>query len=107
MQIQTLAPNPGLRTAAFVFPALLGLAGLGARKRRGWRNLALAIVAVAGVMGMTACNARYNYLNHGPPGNPGTPIGTYTVTVEAESSTGSETVTPPTQPQITLAITKD
>jgi hypothetical protein len=107
MQIQTLAPNPSLSTAAFIFPALLGLAGLGARNRRGWRNLALAMVAVAGVMGMTACNARYNYLNHGPPGNPGTPLGTYTVTVEAESSTGSETVTPPTQPKITLAITKD
>ena len=50
MQIQTLAPSPrsvagnggsaGMRRYAFVFPALFGLAGLGACKRRAWRNLA-------------------------------------------------------------------
>jgi len=66
---------------------------------------ALAMLAFAGTMGMTACSQRYNYLNHGPPGNPGTPIGSYTVTVDAESSNGSFTITPPTQPQITLKIT--
>jgi hypothetical protein len=115
MQIQTQTPSPtatsarnrevGMRRFAFVFPLLFGLAGLGARKRRAWRNLALGVVAFAGVMGMTACNARYNYVNHGPPPNPGTPIGNYTITVQSSSSTGSETTTPPTQPQITLAVT--
>ena len=112
MQIQTLAPNiagvtngSGPSRYAFIFPALFGLAGLGAWKRRGGRPLALAMLAFAATMGMTACNARYYYLNHGPPGNTGTPIGTYTVTVEAESSTGSLTTTPPTQPQVTVAIT--
>jgi hypothetical protein len=115
MQIQTLAPSPGPRAGnvgdagvgryAFIFPALFGLAGLGACKRRAWRNLTLAMLAFAGAMGMTACSQRYNYLNHGPPGNPGTPTGSYTVTVDAQSSTGSQTVTPPTQPQITLTIT--
>ena len=49
---------------------------------------------------------RYKYLNHGPPGNTGTPTGSYTVTVDAQSSTGSSTITPPTQPQITLIITE-
>jgi Bacterial Ig-like domain (group 3) len=113
MQIQTQTPSPtaalnsdaGMRRYAFVFPVLFGLAGLGARKRRAWRNLALGMLAFAGLMGMTACNQRYNYLNHGPPPNPGTPIGSYTVTIQASSSTGSETTTPPTQPQITLVVT--
>jgi hypothetical protein len=115
MQIQTLSPSTAsisgdsdgsaVHSYAFVFPALFGLAGLGAWKRRGWRNLALALLAFAGTMGMTACNARYNYLNHGPPGNPGTPAGSYTITVEAESSNGSQTITPATEPQIALTIT--
>ena len=115
MQIQTLAPSPantaadrgdvGMSAYAFVFPALFGLAGLGTCKRRAWRNLALGMLAFAGAMGMTACSQRYNYLNHGPPGNLGTPIGSYTVTVDAQSSNGSFTVTPPTQPQLTLTIT--
>jgi hypothetical protein len=113
MQIQTQTPSPtaalnsdaGMRRYAFVFPLLFGLAGLGARKRRAWRNLALGMVAFAGLMGMTACNQRYNYLNHGPPPNPGTPIGSYTVIIQSSSTTGSETTTPPTQPQITLVVT--
>jgi hypothetical protein len=115
MQIQTQTPSPtstsarnsevGMRRFAFVVPLLFGLAGLGARKRRVWRNLALGIVTFAGVMGMTACNARYKYLNHGPPANPGTPIGSYTITVQSSSTTGSETTTPPTPPQITLVVT--
>ncbi len=115
MQIQTLAPSPGPTASnagdggmgryAFIFPALFGLASLGARKRLAWRNLALAVLAFAGAMGMTACSQRYNYLNHGPPGNPGTPTGNYIITVQAQSSTGSQTTTPPTQPQITLMIT--
>jgi Bacterial Ig-like domain (group 3) len=115
MQIQTQTPSPtstsarnrevGMRRFAFVVPLLFGLAGLGARKRRAWRNLALGLVTFAGVMGMTACNARYRYLNHGPPDNPGTPIGSYTITVQSSSTTGSETTTPTTPPQITLVVT--
>jgi Bacterial Ig-like domain (group 3) len=115
MQIQTLAPSPGPRSGnaadtgmgsyAFVFPALFGLVGLGACKRRAWRNLALGVLALAGAMSMTACAQRYKYLNHGPPGNTGTPTGNYTVTVDAQSSNGAFTVTPPTQPQLTLVIT--
>jgi hypothetical protein len=104
MQIQTQTPSPNI--AAFAFPALFGLVGLSACKRRAWRNMLLGIVALAGAMGMSACSQRYNYLHHGPPGNPGTPVGTYAVTVEAQSSTGSETTVPPTLPQLTLTITE-
>jgi hypothetical protein len=103
MQIQTQEPSPLI--AEFLFPVLLGLAGLGASKRGAWRNVVLGMLAFAGALGITACSQRYNYLNHGPPGNPGTPAGTYTVTVEAQSSTGSATTTPPIQPQLTLTIT--
>jgi hypothetical protein len=102
MQIQTLAPSP--KVAAFAFPALFGLIGLGACKRRAWRNLVLGVFALVAALGMSACSQRYNYLNHGPPGNPGTPTGTYTVIVDAQSSTGSETTVPPTLPQLTLTI---
>jgi Bacterial Ig-like domain (group 3) len=103
MQIQTLGPSP--KVAAFVFPVLFGLVGLSACRRRAWRNMLLGVVALAGAMGITACSQRYNYLNHGPPGNPGTPAGTYAVTVDAQSSTGSETTVPPTLPKLTLTVT--
>jgi hypothetical protein len=115
MQIQTLAPSPPttalnggespIQRYAFVFPALLGLVGLGARRCRTWRNLALGLLAFAGAMSMTACAQRYKYLNHGPPDNTGTPVGSYTVVIQAQSSTGAETTTPPAYPQITLTIT--
>jgi Bacterial Ig-like domain (group 3) len=114
MQIQTQTPSPnptasnndpGMQRYAFVLPVLFGLASLGAGKRKAWRNLALGMLVFAGVMGMTACSQRYRYLNHGPPDNPGTPIGSYTITIQASSTTGSETTTPPTPPQITLVVT--
>jgi Bacterial Ig-like domain (group 3) len=113
MQIQTLAPSGaflnlgegGTLRYAFVFPALLGVVGLGARRSRAWRNLTLVMVVFGAMMGMTACSQRYNYLNHGPPGNTGTPTGTYPLTIQAQSSTGSNTTTPPTYPQLTLTIT--
>lgn len=112
IQTQTPSPNPtasnsdtGMQRYAIVLPVLFGLVGLGTRKRGTWRNLALAMLLFAGVMGMTACSQRYRYLNHGPPNNPGTPIGSYTVTIQSSSSTGSETTTPPAQPQITLVVT--
>ena len=43
-------------------------------------------VLFAGMLSMTACNVRYNYLHHGAPPNPGTPTGTYGVTVNAVSA---------------------
>jgi Bacterial Ig-like domain (group 3) len=116
MQIQTQAPSPitsqlngngdGLPKYAFVYPALFGLVGLGACKRRTLRNLALGLITFAGVLGMSSCAQRYKYLNHGPPGNPGSLLGTYTVTIESQSSTGSQTTVPPTAPTLTLTITK-
>ena len=89
---------------AFLLPGALGLGGLawGAR-RRAWLNRLslLALVGLVTVLGATACNARYDYFNHGPPQNPATPAGTYTVTVTAQSSDGVAAITNST----TLALT--
>jgi PKD repeat protein len=53
------------------------------------------------MLGTTACNARYDYFNHGPPQNPATPAGTYTVTLTAQSSNGVTAITNST----TMALT--
>jgi hypothetical protein len=115
MQIQTLAPSgeltmpPGtnsrLPVYALLFPAVFGVAGLGARKKRAAWNALLLLFLFAGAMSITACNVRYNYLHHGPTPNPGTPTGTYTVTINSISTTGSLSTTPPTSPQIALTLT--
>ena len=81
---------------AFLLPGALSLGGLafGARRRRWLNRLSLlALVGLVTLLGTTACNPRYYYLNHGPPINPATPPGTYTVTVSAQSSNGVTALT--------------
>ena len=76
---------------AILLPGALCLGGLAwSVRRRPWlqRLSLLALVALVSMLGTTACNARYNYYNHGPPINPATPAGTYTVDVNAQSSNG-------------------
>jgi hypothetical protein len=76
---------------ALLLPGALGLGGLafGARRRRWLNRLSLvALIGLVTLLGTTACNPRYYYLNHGPPTNPATPSGTYTVTITAQSSNG-------------------
>ena len=81
---------------AFLLPGALGLGGLafGARRRR-WlsRLLLVALVGLVTMLGTTACNPRYNYLNHGPPPNTGTPTGTYNILVTAQYSNGVSSIT--------------
>jgi hypothetical protein len=89
---------------AFLLPGALTLGGLAFsfRRRRWMQRLSLlALVALVGLLGTTACNARYNYYHHGPPLNPATPAGTYTVDVTAQSSNGVTATTHTT----TLAFT--
>ena len=98
--------HPGSNSVAWAFllPGALGLGGLawGAR-RRAWLNRLslLALVAFVAMLGATACNARYDYYHHGPPINPATPAGTYTVTVTGQSSNGVAAITN----SATLALT--
>ncbi len=89
---------------AILLPGAFGLGGLAwGFRRRAWLNRLslLALVALVTTLGTTACNPRYYYLNHGPPTNPATPAGIYTLTVSAQSSNGVTAITNST----TLALT--
>jgi len=85
--------HPGSNSVAWalLLPGALGLGGLawGARRRRWLNRLALvALVGFVTMLGTTACNPRYYYLNHGPGSSPATPSGTYTITVTGQTSDG-------------------
>jgi hypothetical protein len=89
---------------AILLPGALGLGGLAwSVRRRPWlqRLSLLALVALVTLLGTTACNPQYNYYNHGPPINPSTPPGIYTVFVTAQASNGVTATTHST----TLAFT--
>lgn len=86
--------NAGTVALAILLPGALVLLGLGWR-RRDWmgRSSLLLLLGLISVWGVSACNVRYNYFNHGPPHNPPTPAGTYKVTVSAQSNNGITAVT--------------
>lgn len=89
---------------AILLPGALCLGGLAwSVRRRPWlqRLSLLALVALVTLLGTTACNPQYYYFNHGPPINPSTPPGIYTVFVTAQSSNGVTATTHST----TLAFT--
>jgi hypothetical protein len=89
---------------AFLLPGALALVGfaVSGRRRRWLSRVALmGLLALVSVLGTTACNPRYNYLNHGPIPNPATPAGTYTVTIAAQSNNGITA----TQTTATVALT--
>ncbi|MGD0801975.1 MAG: Ig-like domain-containing protein [Terracidiphilus sp.] len=80
-------PNPV--SWALLLPGVLGLGGLafGVRRRLWLSRLSLMLlIGLITLLGATACNPRYGYLNHSPPANLPTPAGTYTVTVTAQFS---------------------
>jgi hypothetical protein len=86
-----MRPGSSPVALAVLFPGALVLGGLAfSVRRRPWlqRLSLLALVAFVTTLGTTACNPRYDYLNHGPPVNPATPSGTYTIDVTAQSSNG-------------------
>lgn len=77
---------------AVLIPGLLALAGVGAVRRRNFavlRALGFVMLLAAGMLGLTACNVRYDYLHYKPSPNYGTPAGTYTVVVAAYASDGT------------------
>jgi hypothetical protein len=94
------APVPGKTSGpiawALLLPGALGLCGLawGARRRRWLSRLSLmAVIGVITLLGMTGCNPRYKYEHHGPPPNPATPAGSYTVNVTGQFSDGVTAIT--------------
>jgi hypothetical protein len=90
---------------AFLLPGVFALGGFAwSTRRRPWLNR-IALVCLVGLvtlLGTTACNPRYYYLNHGPDNPPPTPAGTYTVSIIGQSSNG---VTAVTSPPATIALT--
>jgi hypothetical protein len=101
---QLARPRSNGVALAILLPGALSLGGLAfAVRRHTWlaRLSLLALVALVASLGTTACNARYDYYNHGPPPNPATPSGTYTVDVTAQSTDGVTATTHTT----TLALT--
>ncbi|WP_263350982.1 Ig-like domain-containing protein [Acidicapsa acidisoli] len=73
---------------AVLLPGVIGLGVLG-RKRKLFGKVALVLmVGAIGVLGTSACNARYKYLNHPPTPNYGTLPGAYTLTIWAQTSNG-------------------
>jgi hypothetical protein len=89
---------------ALLLPGVFSLGGLAwVARRRAWlsRLALLALLGLVTVLGATACAPRYDYYNHGPPANPATPAGTYTVFINAQSSNGVTAITNST----TLALT--
>jgi O-antigen ligase len=73
---------------AVLLPGIFGL-GLLARKRKTFARTALILtLGMISVLGTSACNARYRYLNHPPTANDGTPTGAYTLTIWAQTSNG-------------------
>ena len=102
----SLAPLPGHgnRLAYALLLPVGGLLLLGVqRKSRGLRLLAMAGLLLAVGGGLTSCAARYDYLHHPPIPNPGTPAGTYKITLNAFSNNGSS-VTSHSLKYITLTV---
>jgi hypothetical protein len=90
---------------ALLLPGALGLGGLawGVRRRRWLNQLSLlALVGLVTMLGATACAPRYDYYHHGPPQNPATPSGNYTVTITAQSSNGITAITVPAYMALTV-----
>ena len=89
---------------ALLLPGVFGMGGIawGVRRRRWLSQLSLVtLVGLITLLGTTACNPRYNYEHHGPPTNPATPTGSYTVSVTGQSSNGVTATTHST----TIALT--
>jgi hypothetical protein len=88
---------------ALLLPGTLGLVGLAWGRRKGLGRLSvLVLLGMVTMLGTTACNPRYKYFNHGPPQNPPTPAGTYTLTIAAQSNNGITAITHTTTMVLTV-----
>lgn len=102
---ETTAQNSNGRAPLALAILLPGIVGLGyfGRKRKLFAGVAMmALLASITLLGATGCAARYRYLHHGPTFG-GTPAGTYTLTVTAQTSNG---VTASSQSQTLTLIVK-
>ncbi len=86
---------------ALLLPGLLGLGGLGLRKRRSWQQLCLVLSVVTLAGGLGGCSQRYHYLNRPPLASPGTPLGPATFALQAQAISGTTVI----QHALTLTVT--
>jgi hypothetical protein len=97
LSISTTAPTaatpaPGLSsrlTGAGLFALGMVLAGLAGRKRRLLQSALMLVVVLGLLVGLSSCGGGGSNVQH----NPGTPAGTYTVTVSATSGTTTHQTT--------------
>jgi len=79
--------SPTPLVLAVLLPGIAGLGFIGRRRKLFVRVSLVLMVGTICLVGTTACNARYRYLNHGPTFG-GTAAGTYTIQVIAQTSNG-------------------
>lgn len=118
LQILTTSPSGNLasssaqsrviaQTTPLFFAVSLALGLLLVSRGKRLQKLRAPILMLMGgmlLLGLSGCNARYNYLNHAPsPANTGTPTGTYSITVTASSDNGITT----TDHTVPLVLTVD
>lgn len=102
LQIQTQAPSGTASAAltprhtglalALVMPGGLLLLGFARRRgaaMRGLQLLAIGLLLTGTTLGLSGCNPRYKYLNHGPSVATGTLAGTYTINVAVDGDQGA------------------
>ena len=82
--------NPAARsngTYLALLPGVLGLVWVARKRRRLMRSMMLVLLAAFVLISATGCSAQYWYYHLGPIFG-GTPTGTYTITVTAQTSNG-------------------
>src|SRR5579859_934702 len=89
---QNISPAHGTGSGSPLVLAVLlpGVIGIGylSRRRKFFGSFLLLVAGAISLLGVSACSARYGYLHHPPTANNGTPTGSYTITVTAQTSNG-------------------
>ncbi len=94
-----LDPSQGTQAAyAWLLPGACALAGFAVLRRRALRRLPARYLGMLGLIllglgSLGGCSARYGYIHHPPIATSGTPLGSYTIGIDAAGNAGG-TVTP-------------
>jgi hypothetical protein len=73
---------------AILLPGIFALGFFGRKRSSFTRLMMLGVVVFTASVAFTGCGALYQYHNHGPPKNPATPSGTYTILITAQTNNG-------------------
>ena len=86
---------------AIILPGIFALGFVGRKRSSFVRFVMLGLMVLTASAAFTGCGALYQYHNHGPPRNPATPAGNYTIMVTAQTNNGVTA----TSVNTTLALT--